>query len=75
MLLVGGWSCGETNTGISVCSSNVGSTLLIMYFCVLCVYFLPIPLGAWSILCQRHCCLFLLGLDTRCVGRMQNYDN
>ena len=56
--LVGG-SCGETNTGISVCSSNVGSTLIIMYFCVLCVYFFlapPIPLGAWAMalaLCQR----------------------
>ena len=48
----------------SVCSSNVGSTtvlstLLIMYFCVLCVYFLlasPIPLCTWSmalVLCQR----------------------
>ena len=34
----GGWSCGETNTGISVCSSNVGSTLLIMYFlCTVCL--------------------------------------
>ena len=34
----GGWSCGETNTGISVCSSNVGSTLLIMYFlCIVCL--------------------------------------
>ena len=50
---------GETNTGISVCSSNVGSTLLIMYFCVLCVYFFlapPIPLGAWAMalaLCQH----------------------
>ena len=36
--LVGGWSCGETNTGISVCSSNVGSTLLIMYLlCTVCL--------------------------------------
>ena len=68
MLLVG-WGGGGGGGGVvvrqtSVCSSNVGSTtvlstLLIMYFCVLCVYFLlasPISLGAWSmalVLCQR----------------------
>ena len=55
----GGGSCGETNTGISVCSSNVGSTTVCSSG-VLCVYFLlapPIPLGAWSmalVLCQRR---------------------
>ena len=52
LVVVGGKgeSCGETNTGISVCSSNVGSTT-VCTFCVLCVHFLlapPIPLGAWS---------------------------
>ena len=58
VLLVEEGSCGETNTGISVCSSNVGSTT-VCTFCVLCVYFLlapPIPLGAWSmtlVLCQH----------------------
>ena len=39
-LVVG--SCGETNTGISVCSSNVGSTT-VCTFCVLCVYFFLAP--------------------------------
>ena len=51
-------SCGETNTGMSVCSSNVGSTIVCTSG-VLCVYFLlapPILLGAWSmalVLLQR----------------------
>ena len=40
----GGALCleGETDTGISVCSSNVGSTT-VCTFCVLCVYFFLAP--------------------------------